>query len=185
MSKRWYIFRAAASQALALRDLPKAEQLWYAALEEAEDFGEHSPRLTDTLEGLGEVEFRLGKHSNAIAICKRLVRVYSEVLGEDHLNVGVIRKNLAMIYETLGQREDAVPHYEEAVRIHRINLGPSDPAVQAIAATFSILLLALGRDEEAKTLQKQLENAEYKSDEWCKSGTWKIGVVTQEDNPTI
>ncbi|HEY9774196.1 MAG TPA: tetratricopeptide repeat protein [Planktothrix sp.] len=184
MSKRWYIFRAAASQALAAREYAKAEALWYAALEEAEDYGEHSPRLTDTLEGLGEVEFRLEKYLNATAICKRLLRVYCEVLGPDHLNVGVISKNLAMLYECIGRKDDAVPLYENAVRLYKSHMGVEDPQVHAIAAAFSCLLLELGRSEEAINLQKDLDSTDYDSEEWRKSGTWRIdNVREQKTNP--
>lgn len=172
MTGKWYVYRASAEQARNKGDLPAAELSWLAALEEAEDYGQHSPRLTTTLEGLSEVYWLESKYSLAAPICRRLLRIYESTLGRDHLDVGIIANNLAMLYHSWHKFEEAEFYYKRSLDIKRKQLGPDHPEVLMLLANFAALLQKQNRTTEAQKLKAAAE--EVSDAGWKKSGTWKV-----------
>lgn len=175
MTGKWYVYRASAEQARLKGDLGAAETSWLAALEEAEDYGQHSPRLTTTLEGLSEVYWLEGKFGLAAPICRRLLRIYESTLGREHLDVGIIANNLAMLYHTWQKFEEAELYYKRALEIKRKQLGPDHMEVVTLLANYSALLHRQNRINEAQKIKAAAE--EVSEGGWKKSGTWKVFKV--------
>ncbi|HEY9777085.1 MAG TPA: tetratricopeptide repeat protein [Planktothrix sp.] len=169
---KWYVYRASAEQARLRSDLPAAEVAWLAALEEAEDYGQHSPRLTTTLEGLSEVYWLQGKFDQAAPICRRLLRIYESTLGREHLDVGIISNNLAMLYHSWQKYEEAEGYYKRSLEIKRKSMGPDHPDVVSCLSNYAALLHKTNRSAEAEKLQAAAE--EVSEDGWKKSGNWSV-----------
>jgi tetratricopeptide (TPR) repeat protein len=169
---KWYVFRASAEQARMKGDLAAAEVAWLGALEQAEDYGQHSPKLTMTLEGLSEVYWLEGRFDQAAPICRRLLRIYEGTLGREHLDVGIIANNLAMLYHSWQKFEEAEMFYQRSLDIKRKSLGHNHPDVVTLLANYAALLQAANRPQEAENLKTKAE--EISEDSWKKSGTWTV-----------
>lgn len=172
MTGKWYVFRASAEQARLKGDLAAAEVAWLAALEEAEDYGQHSPRLTTTLEGLSEVYWLEGKFEQAAPICRRLLRIYEATLGKEHLDVGIIANNLAMLYHSWQKYDEAENYYKRALEIKRKAMGPDHPDVITLLSNYAALLQKQNRTMDAERLKTEAEDVSENS--WKKSGNWKV-----------
>lgn len=170
MDKKWEIYRVAAQQAQQKGNLEQAEKSWLAALEEAEDFGLNSPKLTMTLESLGEIYWHQRKFSLAAPICRRVLKIYTDTLGEDHLDVGVIANNLAMLYHCWDKYEEAEEFYKLALGIKRKNLGTDHPDVINLLGNYANLLNQMKRPEDAEKLKAEAD--EVSVNNWKRSGTW-------------
>lgn len=170
MSSKWYLYRASAERARLDDNLAEAEKAWLAALEEAEDFGQYSPRLTTTLEGLSEVLWIEGKFELAAPICRRLLRIYELSMGRDHMDVGIIANNLAMLYHRWNKLEEAEMFYERALGIKRRVLGPHHTEVATLMSNYASLLLKRNKIQEARALAARANEINARS--WRRSGSW-------------
>ena len=84
--------------------------------------------------------------------------------------------NLGLCYEALNQTDEAIPHYREAVRLNRIDAGPTGwPALN-----LGILLRTLGKLEEAEGLFR--EALTY--DRHFAPGYYQLGALLEERGAT-
>lgn len=90
--KSWQKNIEAGNAALELRQLEEAEKSYQAALKDAEKFDSSDPRLTKTLKSLASVYESLGKHPQAEALYKRMVRT-AERLMENAAGAANSRRN--------------------------------------------------------------------------------------------
>lgn len=171
-SQKWYIYRAAAAQSMQMGDYSGAISCWLSALEEAEDFGDSNPQLTTTLEGLAEALWVAGNTSLASSICRRLIRIYETKLGRNHHDVGIIARNLGMIYHRGGRLEESVYFFDRAMKVLLQTLGASDPDVQNITANLAQILRILGRHNQAEMVLKNASQPAQEQ-EWRNSGSWQ------------
>lgn len=130
----------------------KAESYWLAIQEEAEDFGPHDRRLTYVLERLAEAYWYQKKYSEAAPVCRRVLKTYKVMLGRNHTDVGVVAKNLAILYHLWEKPIDAEMFYREALLIHRKSLGAQHPDVASLIGTFRSFLTEIGKHAEAARL---------------------------------
>lgn len=155
--KKWEVIRRSAQQLQNEGRFAESELLWLSALEEAEIMGRGNPALVLTLESLAAVYFHQGKFWNAAPVGKRLLAMFHEELGPDHLDVGVVATNLAIIYHEWKKYADAEPMYRLALAIKREKLGESHSEVMFLKQSHADALKAA---------------AATRSGRWTMSGNW-------------
>ena len=148
----WNVYRAAAQNALDRGDLARAEEFWLAALEQVEDDLGVDSRLMLTLENLASVLWYQERYAQAAPIMRRLLAIYRSEYGEEHIDVGIIANNTAMLYHAWGKHKEAEPFYKTALEIKRQALGEDHPDVVAILGNYANLLIMLNRELEAYEL---------------------------------
>jgi len=153
VSETWDKLRTKAEEAQQQKRLAEAELYWKEALAEAEKFDRTDRRTALTLEGLSEVYWHLGRFADATNCCKRLLRIYAEIFGEDQYDVGVIATNLAMLLHVQEKYEEAEQYYQQALAIKTKRLGKDHPDVQKLLGNYANLLRACNRVEEADKLK--------------------------------
>ena len=90
----------------------EAEELFLAALEEVERFGEQDPRLATSLKNLALLYHDQGKYAESESLNQRALAIYEETLGPEHPNVATSLNNLALIYYDQGKYAEAEPLYQ-------------------------------------------------------------------------
>lgn len=168
-TKRWEVYRMAAQQSQNAGNFPAAESSWLSALEEAETMGESSPFLVITLEGLAEIYWQQGRYSHAAPLCRRLLRIYEQTLGPEHMDVAVIANNLAMLYHAWHKYQEAEEYYKQALEIKEKILPKEHPELLTLLASFARLLYETNRAPEAERLKAATHGF---SPTWRRSGNW-------------
>lgn len=170
MQDEWERFRAQAEKAFKDGNFGYSETMWLAALQEAEIFGNQDPRLSYTLEGLGEVYFAQAKYRHAEQPAKRVLEIYEVVLGPDHIDVATAAQNLAMIYHWQQKYGQAEPLYKRAMSIKTRRLGPNHPDLIPLLEAYGNLLQTTHREAEASHLKVCAQG--ITSGRWTKTGRW-------------
>ncbi len=151
-------------------EFSKAESYWLAIQEEAEDFGPHDRRLTYVLERLAEAYWHQKKYAEAAPVCRRILKTYKVMLGRNHTDVGIVAKNLAILYHLWQKPIDAEMFYREALTIHKKTLGMQHPEVTSLIGTFRTFLTEIGKHQEAARLGSDQQDITIT---WTLSGIYK------------
>lgn len=178
LTESWQRFRAEAEKAKNSGNLPEAESLYFAALQEAEQFPEGDPRLTVSLESLAEFYWTQHKHAQAEALCRRILKIYEAALGKDHIDVAILANNLAMLCHLQKKYVEAESLYKQTLSIKTRELGSDHPDVIKVLENYANLLTATHRAAEAEHLKVCAQSVT--NGRWRLSGTWK--TFKAEDN---
>ncbi len=103
----WKLHLDAGIEAFIKGDYADAETRISSALEEAEKFGSHDPRLATTLNALGEVYRAQGDYAAAEPLHKRALAIREKALGPDDAAVAQSLSNLAETYRAQGRIAEA------------------------------------------------------------------------------
>ena len=87
---------AAGTEAFEQGRYAEAEELFLAAVGEAESFGPQDVRLGVSLASLALLYQAQGKHAEAEPLYKRSLTIAEKDLGPEHFNVGVLLAGLAL-----------------------------------------------------------------------------------------
>lgn len=169
MSKKWYIYRAAAEREHDAGNGPAAEKLWLSALEEAEDLPMSDARLTVTLESLAEIYFSRNDYLKAAAVCRRICKIYEDALGVSHADVGTICGNLALIYYRWGRFDQAERFYRQSISILLPVYGSEDQRMVKLLKEFADFLMEA---EDAKKNPPE-QRVEKTAGRWERTGRWQ------------
>src|SRR5260370_41773801 len=90
LSSSWDKYRAEAVKAAQMNKTLDAEAYLFAALQEAEQFPKGDQRLMVSLESLSEHYWNQKKYFQAEALCRRILTIYEEALGKDHIDVAIL-----------------------------------------------------------------------------------------------
>jgi tetratricopeptide (TPR) repeat protein len=173
----WEVLCASIEEALRDEKFEDAENLALSALEEAEDFDRTDRRLSVTLESLSEIYYLQGKYAQGAPVCKRLLKLYGETLGDDHLDTGIIAHNLAMLYHSWGKLAQAEPQYKKALKIKTQIMGKGHPEVLTLLGHYTTLLYQTNRAAEAE--QMRASAIALSRGRFTRSGRWEaIAPVT-------
>lgn len=115
MSKKWYVYKSSAEIELREGNLPAAERLWLAALEEAEEFSTTDVRLLVTLESLSEIYFEQDQFLQSAAVARRLLQIYMTSSLASKSDIGTMAQNVALIYRGWQRFDKAIQFYETAL----------------------------------------------------------------------
>ncbi|MBK9144076.1 MAG: tetratricopeptide repeat protein [Candidatus Melainabacteria bacterium] len=153
VDERWERLRGTAEKAHSEKRWVDAEQAWLITLEAAEEFAENDRRLALTLEKLAECLFLQSKLTEGAVYCKRILKIYTSVLGPEHVDVSHILGNLAMIYHLRRHFEQAEKYYLQAIEIKARALGSDHPEVTKLRSNYADLLRVSNRTKEADKLK--------------------------------
>ena len=93
----WQKFVQDAIEAASASDLPKAEQLFVKATQQADQFGRDDPRVGTTYNGLGLVYLEEKKYTEAGKAFQKALEILQKVYGADSLDAGNVNFNLASV----------------------------------------------------------------------------------------
>ncbi len=130
-----------------------AETTWMIALEEAQEFGDLDKRLPYTLERLAECMWFQNRFDESLFYGMRALKLYEQILGESHADLGNITGNMARIYHQQKKFQEAEKLYKRSLAIKTSTLGTKHPEVNQLLSGFADLLQSLGRGEEASQLR--------------------------------
>ncbi len=112
------------------------------------------------LNNLGTVQFGLRQFAAARDSFDAALRLEMQVSGPDHRKTGRTLGNLALVEGYLGQRESALKHIQQAIRIGERIGNQGAATVPAQRTTLALLLAASGRKlDVAKTLADAIASA--------------------------
>ncbi|MBZ0187762.1 MAG: tetratricopeptide repeat protein, partial [Candidatus Obscuribacterales bacterium] len=172
IDESWERLRGTAEKAHSEKRFADAEKAWLVTLETAEEFPDKDRRLALTLEKLAECLFLQSKLTEAASYCKRVLKIYTSVLGSEHLDVSHILGNLAMIYHLRKYFDQAERYYLQAIEIKSRCLGSDHPEVTKLRSNYVDLLRMSNRSMEADKLKT--------GSSVVTSGGWK---TTTDANP--
>ncbi|HEY9679174.1 MAG TPA: tetratricopeptide repeat protein [Drouetiella sp.] len=69
--------------AISAGNYREAEACWYTAMKIAEYFGEHDPRLTESMEKLADVYDHMDKHSDALKLKQNAGRIKTRITAQN------------------------------------------------------------------------------------------------------
>ncbi|MFM7549133.1 MAG: tetratricopeptide repeat protein, partial [Cyanobacteriota bacterium] len=81
-----------------------------------------------------------GRAEEALAELEEAVRLAGLAMGERHPRRGELLKNLGIVAEQLGHREEAEQHYRQALELVSEAWGPEDPRSQECRLTLEAFL---------------------------------------------
>jgi tetratricopeptide (TPR) repeat protein len=82
----------------------------------------------------------------------RALHIREQILGSDHLEVGVLSVMLAALYRDQGKYEQAESLYQRALRIEEQISGPEQPSVATILTNMALFYEDQGKYEQAEPL---------------------------------
>jgi len=150
----WESYNAAGLEAHEQARYAEAEELYLAALEEAEQFGDQDPRLADSLNNLAFSYHGQGKYVEAEPLYQRALEI-NEALGREDPSTAINLNNLAELYLRQGKYAESEPLYQRALAIYEKILGPDDPKLANLLEDYAALLRQTGRNEEADRLEER------------------------------
>ncbi len=125
----------------------------------------------DDLEKAGELNqqsiklSKQGKYAEAAQIGKRMLKL----LGKEHLGTATSLNDLAGLYESMGNYQEAEPLYERSLEIYEKVLGPVHPDTAASLSNLAELYYKMGDYTKAgKEVDKSIESAKEKFEEVTK-----------------
>ena len=154
---RWDSIMADAAKAYQQADYAQAENLFLAALKEAEKFGEQDSRLATSLNNLALLYDTQGKYAQAEPLYQRALAIDQKTLGPDHPDVATSLNNLALLYYNQSKYAQAEPLYERALAIAEKALGPEHPNAATSLENYAALLHKLNRDAEADKMEARAQ----------------------------
>ena len=138
--KQWKKHLTAAESADQQGRYAQAEQLYLAALQEAEKFGPSDLRLATSLNKIASLYCLRFRYAEAEPLLQRALRTAEKALGPEHPDLAYHLSNLAVIYSAQGKYAEAEPLLQRALRISEKTLGPEHlPAHASPAHAFDVL----------------------------------------------
>ncbi|HMV30119.1 MAG TPA: tetratricopeptide repeat protein, partial [Anaerolineales bacterium] len=92
----------------------------------------------------------LADHAGAKAAFERALKIFENVLGEDHPNVATLINNLGGVLKALGDHAGAKAAFERALKIDEATFGPDHPDVAIDVNNLGMVLKDLGDHAGAK-----------------------------------
>ena len=165
--KSWKDYNDAGLEAHEQGRYAEAEELYLAALEKAEKFGDENAALSLILTNLAGLYHTQGKYAEAEPLFQRSLAIEEKALGSEHPNVAAVLNNLAALYDTQGKYAEAELLYQRSLAIREKTLGPDHPKVAGPLNNLAIVAKRSGDDETAHRLYERLgyvrgtETADY------------------------
>src|SRR5262249_52280480 len=106
-----------------------------------------------TLEAMVGVLWRMGKYEEAEPFAVTVFEIYEGRLGADHVDVGIMANNLAMLFHAQKKYAEAEQLYKRALGIRTKRGAPKHKDVKDLIANYIQLLEATGRKGDAEKLR--------------------------------
>jgi tetratricopeptide (TPR) repeat protein len=154
-NKRWESYTDAGTAAFERESFEEAESQLDAALQLAEEFGRHDPRLATSLSNLARIHRARGDYAHAEQLYKRSLAVDEKAFGPDHEEIANSLNNLAQTYRAQRKFSFAQPLYERALEIRERAVGPDHPEVALTLDNLAQVYHAQGRFADAEPLSRR------------------------------
>ncbi|HWE35337.1 MAG TPA: tetratricopeptide repeat protein [Isosphaeraceae bacterium] len=143
-----------------LRDLQgrpdEAERDFRRALAVARTLGPEHPMAAFCLDGLGELDLKAGKPDDAERLFKEALALREKTLGKEHRDLAYSLDGLGRVAAAHGDWAAAEPLHGRALAILEKCLGVEHPDISAVASHRTAALRRLGRDIEARALDRRI-----------------------------
>jgi tetratricopeptide (TPR) repeat protein len=130
----------------------EAEELFLAALKEAENLAANDPRLATSLHSLVVVYQYEGKYDQALNLYKRALEIKVRILGKEHPQVAGILNDLAMLYLSQGEYAKAESLFKQAITINEAAYGKENRELACNLNNLGLVYRAMGKNALAGTL---------------------------------
>ena len=115
--KLWRILQDKLEMLRAGSRLPEALRVGETALELAQRiFPEDHPSLALSYERLGQIHDQQGNHGEAKVLLEKALRIIDAIEPTDQQAIYRLARRLAYLCDVGGQEEEAITHYETAIR---------------------------------------------------------------------
>jgi len=151
----WDHYKQEAERASNYGNSSKAEAMWLAALEVAEQFSGKDPRLAYTLDNVASIYFASSRLDKAELYCKRALSVTEEIYGKFHLKTANCLNNLSGVYYNQGRFADAEPLTVQVLTIYNKALGSEHADVGMAANNLAMVYHAQGKYGVAELLYER------------------------------
>ncbi|HRH69889.1 MAG TPA: tetratricopeptide repeat protein [Flavobacteriales bacterium] len=149
-------YTSSASAFNCLERYPEAMAAYTKALELSErKYGRIHSRTSRALSNIATTRMRMGDHQGALQDLRTVYGIDSNLLQSNDGSLATHSNNMAYALSALGRHEEAVVHYEEALRIFRIIYGVDHARVVTVLHNMSGTLLAAGRSDEALSTARE------------------------------
>jgi tetratricopeptide (TPR) repeat protein len=105
---------------------------------------------------LAVVHKELGNYERALELSRRDLEISTRVLGPEHPAIGATWLNMARTTTRMGEQEGALEQVEKAIRIFRSRFDEKHPLLVTAQNSRGLILLRLGRADQARALWTQL-----------------------------
>ena len=143
---------AMSNLAILETDFAKAESIYRRLLElRVEVFGEESVEVALTRNNLGVTLVRQKKYQESEEAFGRALGLWTDLLGPEHHQVANTARNVGRALQLQGRYAEALPYLERALEIQRTFWGEETLVPSHTLGQTALLLLKLGRLQEART----------------------------------
>ncbi|HKO30883.1 MAG TPA: tetratricopeptide repeat protein [Nitrospiraceae bacterium] len=130
----------------------EAENVYLAAIDQAEQIGSLNPRLADSLNELGMLYAKEHKYARAEQMFQRGLGVMVAALGPDHPDVAIILKNMGILKASKKEYAEADLLLKQSLVLTTRALGHEHPMVAVTMRTIAVCQAIQGRYGEAEQL---------------------------------
>lgn len=150
VEEKWKNLFMQALQSAGANDYGRSEQLFLAALKEAERFGGDDARVGTTVNSLGLVYRSEKKFGEAEASYRRALTILERAYGDDSIDVANVNFNIATVMFDQGHQAGAMPFLQRTLVTYQNMLGGASLKTGAV-------LCMIG---DSYRLEKDLKQAE-------------------------
>ncbi len=123
VEEKWKTLFMVALQSASTNDYAKSEQIFLAALKEAERFGADDARVGTTINSLGLIYRSERKYSEAEAAYRRALTILEKAYGDDSTDVANVNFNIATVMFDQGHQAGAMPYLQRTLSTYESMLG--------------------------------------------------------------
>jgi tetratricopeptide (TPR) repeat protein len=157
----WQNYRAAGNAAALQGRYEDAENLFRAAIEQAERFGSLDPRLADSLNQLAILYATQQKFAQAEPLFQRSLGVSVAALGPDHPDVAIVLRNMGILKASQRQYAEADALLSRSLFLTNRVLGQDHPLVAVTMRTIAVFQAVQGHYGEAERfIRRSIEISE-------------------------
>jgi tetratricopeptide (TPR) repeat protein/tRNA A-37 threonylcarbamoyl transferase component Bud32 len=120
-------------------------------------YGSDHAEVAQSIGAVGVTMLFLGRCAEAVGYFRETTEIYERLLGPDHIFLAQVLSNYALCQVELADKEAALPLVERGLAIRMVVHGPESSEVRASLHPMGVVLMKLGRTEEAiETLERAL-----------------------------
>ena len=145
----WTTYTELGCAAYEQGNLPLAEKMFDAALEEAQKLGSEDPRLATSFNNLALVYQKQGQSRKAAPLYKRALAVYDRARGVSRRHLASTLDNLAELYFNQGDLVKARALYRKVLSVFEQVYGPNHEELVPRLKRLGYIYCERGRYDEA------------------------------------
>lgn len=117
--------------------------------------GENTRRYVNTYHSIGNAYYLLGNYEKAEEIFNELISMKVRVYPPSHVEVARLSLDFGILYRDTKRLEEAIPHFEAAIKVMDQEFGPDNMNHATIYSNFGQLYAKMGKKELAASWYKK------------------------------